>query len=140
MHPRTILAAALLLAAAGGEAAAATVVIGHPGSTPGRLDPELLSHLYLGRKRQFPGGGRCEPVLLAGGGVHERFCEERLGLTPASLASTWKRLVFVGQGRQPATFSDPAEAVAYVAATPGAIAYVDEATPRAGVQVIAIER
>jgi hypothetical protein len=46
--------------------------------------------------------------------------------------------VFSGKGQLPRAFADEASLVAFVARTPGAIGYIDAATPHDGVTVVPV--
>jgi ABC-type phosphate transport system substrate-binding protein len=123
----------LTMASAGG----AELVVVNPACQETSLPQHVLKALYSGRKRSLPDGERVE-ILVIDAPVHDRFVIDLLDGSPAQFASDWKRLVFLGQGKQPRSFASEAELLTYVAATPGCIGYIDAGTDHPGVKVLTV--
>jgi hypothetical protein len=132
------LAAATLAAAP--AAAGAELVVVNPDCNAAMISAGELKALYGGRKRSLPDGERMEILVLADSPIHERFLADYLGSTPDQFSTYWERLVFIGQGKLPRSFASEKELLAYVAATPGAIGYIDAGTPHDGVKVLTISQ
>jgi hypothetical protein len=120
-----------------GSACGSEIVIVNTAATDTAIGKDVLKALYNGRKRSLPSGSRVE-ILDLDGPVHDRFVNDLLDSSPAQYTTYWQRLVFTGQGKLPRVFSSEKDLVAYVAATPGAIGYIDAATPHDGVKVLTI--
>jgi len=125
--------AGLPMASAGG----AELVVVNPACQEISLPSHVLKALYSGRKRSLPDGERVE-VLVVDAPVHDRFVFDLLDSSPSQFASDWKRLVFLGQGKQPHSFASEAELITYIAATPGCIGYIDAGTDHPGVKVLTV--
>jgi hypothetical protein len=88
----------------------------------------LLSKTTLNSSRVIP---VLDTATLA------QFCGEYLGKTSLALEIYYRSRVFAGVGSMPARYSDSAT-VAYVARTPGAIAYVSDDTVTTGVKTLRV--
>jgi hypothetical protein len=137
MTPRLIIIATVICAALAVPAWGAELVIVNPATTDAGIGKDVLKALYNGRKRSLPSGARVE-ILDLDGAVHDRFVTDMLDSSPAQYTTYWQRLVFTGQGKLPRVFASEKDLVAYVAATPGAIGYIDAATAHDGVKVLTI--
>jgi hypothetical protein len=131
------LASLFVLVAGAVPAWGAELVVVNNACTETALSKDVLKSLYSGRKRSLPGGQRVE-VLTVDGAVHEHFVSDLLDSTPAQFTTYWQRLVFIGQGKMPRSFASEKDLLAYIAATPGALGYIDAATPHDGVKVLTI--
>lgn len=129
--------AALLLAADG--LAAEVAVIAHPAVSSERLDADTVQAFFLGKKKAWTDGTRVVPVLNDNPAVHGPFLEIYVHKSPRSYTSYWKRLVFTGKSAMPGSGTDDAAVVALVAATPGAVGYVEAGSVGEGVKRLAIE-
>lgn len=140
MHLRSLIStiALLLLGLGSTPARAGTVVIAHDAFPAQRIERSELLRIYQGKVSRFE-GTRITLATLQGGPAHERFARDYLGRTPQQFMNYWRKMVFSGKGQLPRSFATDAQLVAYVAATPGAIGYIDEATPHRGVRVLSIE-
>jgi ABC-type phosphate transport system substrate-binding protein len=131
--PVTCLAAMAMAMPAWG----AEIVIVNSATTDTGIPKDVLKAIYNGRKRSLPSGTRVE-VLDLDGPVHDQFVSNVLDSSPAQYTTYWQKLVFTGQGKLPRVFASEHDMVAYVAATPGAIGYIESATPHDGVKVLTI--
>ncbi len=121
------------LAAAG--PAAGLKVIAHPDVPVSEISAATLKSIFLLTKTSL-NGRRVEPVI--DGASLRNFSFEYLGKTDQGLEIYYRSRVFAGTGSMPARFISPADVVAHVARTPGAIGYVSEATPAAGVKTLRV--
>ena len=113
---------ALLLSTQGG-AAEELVLIVHRDSGISTLSREQASHLFLGRVKMLPSGGRANVVEVEP--LRASFYRRLLGREIAEINAYWARLQFSGRTQPPLRVSDSAAAVARVAEDPQAIAFVD---------------
>ena len=121
--------------AAGGEPDAGIVVIVHP-SRRVELSVELLSQIYLKRKRFWDDGTAIVPLNLeAGSELRHAFGERVLRQTEGRLAEYWNRQYFYGT-LPPVTLASTRAVVRYVAADPNAIGYVPAREVDASVHVV----
>lgn len=96
------------------------------GQTPVTgLSLQDLQDIYLGRKRNWTDGGtRVVLSTLEEGPVSDALMG-KVGRSYKQFVTFWRKQVFTGLGSEPSRFSQEEELVAFVAATPGAIGYVD---------------
>ena len=112
-----------LLLATQGAAAEELVLIVHRDSGISTLTREQASHLFLGRVKMLPSGGRANVVEVEP--LRASFYRRLLGREIAEINAYWARLQFSGRTQPPLRVSDSAAAVARVAEDPQAIAFVD---------------
>ena len=129
---------ALVIAAAAGLRGEEIVIV-NPATTATSVSHHQLAALYFGRKRSLSTGEHVEILTLDGGPVQQAFMTSELSTTPDEFATAWKRLVFSGQGKSPASFANEADLVAYVAAHAGTIGYCDAKTAHDAVKVLKID-
>ena len=122
MPPRSRVLLALLLSTQG-VAAEELVLIVHRDSGISTLSREQASHLFLGRVKMLPSGGRANVVEVEP--LRASFYRRLLGREIAEINAYWARLQFSGRTQPPLRVSDSAAAVARVAEDPQAIAFVD---------------
>ncbi len=130
---RGLLLPVLLLA---GAARAELVLVGHPGLRVEALPQGVVSRIFLGQSERLPDG---TPTQV----LHEkqnqsRFYAEVLGRDPAQVEKYWARAIFSGRVKPPREV--PAAALkGVIAATPGALAYMERSEVDASVRIIRIE-
>jgi ABC-type phosphate transport system substrate-binding protein len=78
------------------------------------------------------------PVLLKESPTNEGFLSQYVGKSDAAFRTSWRSLVFSGQGVMPRSVESETAMVDYVARTPGAIGYVSKVTPHDGVKILAV--
>ena len=99
------------------------------------LDDETISSLFLGQARSFPGGGEVTPINQKdSSGAAQEFTTQYLKKTAPQLRAYWAKQVFTGTGRPPKELEGDEAVMKFVAATPGAIGYVDSAKLGPGVK------
>jgi len=140
--PRVLLTAVVLAclgsAPFAGASRAEPIFIVHSAVAETQVDEATLANLYLGKKTRWSSGEKVFLGVLREGATHDRFLGEYVRQTPAQFSAVWKKAIFTGTGVPPKTFDQEADLAAYVAATPGALGYVDAATPHPGVKVLPV--
>lgn len=122
-----------------GSAVAGPILIAHPGVPAGALSAGDVQSVFLGKTANWTDGSSVKLCSLSDGPTADAFLKDVVKKSPKQFSTFWKKAVFSGTGEMPAEFGTEAELVAHVAATPGAVGYIDEATPHDGVKVIAIQ-
>jgi hypothetical protein len=124
-----------LLPAAGSLAQLA--VVANPRSGLDRLSREEAINIFLGRYRQLPSGLLAQPVDLPSG-LPERAAFYRLLVNKdlAEINAYWARLVFSGRTAPPRQAGSVEDMLGFVAATPGAVGYLDRAKLDGRVRVV----
>lgn len=118
-----------------GLASAAVVVVAH-GSVR-KLEAAQVQRIYTGRLVEL-GGQALLPVNLAPGSqLRQRFLNDYLQQDEDRYIAYWTVRRYVGKGVPPRELSTVAEVIAYVLATPGAVAYLDDSEVPAGMNVVA---
>lgn len=113
-------------------------MIGHPGVGVTSITTNEAQLFLTLRLKTWPNGVPAKVFVLPDGdGLHRRFSNVVLGLYPYQLRRVWDRQLFSGTGQAPTTVANEEEMIRRVAATPGAIGYV-ESVPGDG-RVLALE-
>jgi ABC-type phosphate transport system substrate-binding protein len=100
------------------------VVIVHPGVPVDRLSTAELGRLFQRRTTHWTDGTMVQPVEEAGV-VRAHFYRDTMRMSVAEVGNFWVRQAMTG-GIQPPRLLGSAELViAYVASTPGAVAFVE---------------
>ena len=99
------------------------VLIVHRDSGISTLSREQASHLFLGRVKMLPSGGRANVVEVEP--LRASFYRRLLGREIAEINAYWARLKFSGRTQPPRRVPDAAAAMALVASDPSAIAFVE---------------
>jgi ABC-type phosphate transport system substrate-binding protein len=120
------LAAAFLVASAGVFAAPA--VVANKDVAAEKIDAAGLKAILLGKKVSWDGaGGRVILAVLKSGQVADDFLTAAAGMSSSAFNNHWRRLAMTGGGTSPHSFETEDELLKFVASTPGAIGFVDEA-------------
>lgn len=91
------------------------------------------------RLQQWPGGQPVKVFVLPDDHqLHREFAKTVLGLFPYQLRRVWDRQVFSGTGQSPMTVNDEREMLQRIAATPGAIGYLESAPDDARVRTLEV--
>lgn len=107
-------------------AAADLVVVAHSKSGVERLTRDEVTNIFLGRYRRLASGLTAEPVEMQGDAeIKAQFYRRLVGKSLAEINAYWARLVFSGKTRPPLALASAEEALHYVLAHPGALAYVE---------------
>jgi ABC-type phosphate transport system substrate-binding protein len=120
-----------------GLAAAAPVAVGHPGLKGEKVDAATLKAVFLGKKVAWDAAGRVTVAALKGGDTAEQFLKATVEMSASQFNNHWRRLAMTGGGTAPKFFEKEEELRQFVAATPGAIGFLDSAAADASVAVLA---
>lgn len=134
MQFKTLMVAALALASS--SAIADVVLIGHSASTT-QLTLSQAKALYLGKTKNLPNGTKAKLFeLKKGHASRTEFHQKVTHKSESQLKANWSRLVFTGKATPPAQQSTAELLKSTVAATPGAVGYVDESLVDDSVSVL----
>ena len=145
MKIRTIIAGFLVvvlvsLLATGTAVLAGEILVIANNSVPAdNLSSTTVSDIYLGNISRWNNGDSIRVVMLKKGATHETFTREIVGETPERLKKYWKKAIFTGTGTPPKVVKTEADVVNFVAATRGAIGYIDSSISHGGVKVISVK-
>lgn len=114
---------------------AGTAVIVHPDSAA--IRKQDVNRAYLGFAKSFPSGESIQLIDQSERSRHrEIFYRVIVRKNSTQMKQHWARLAFTGQGKPPKVLSDDIAIRKMVAATPGAIGYIDEAAVNESIKVI----
>lgn len=129
-----------LLAAVAGLSSlahAGLAVVAHPSVAVSALSAEQVSQIYMGRATSLPGGAAVTPIdMPEGSPLRVQFASRVLGKNEQQLRSYWSRMIFTGKGQPPRSVASQDDVLRMVAATPGAIGYVDSKAVTPKVKVL----
>jgi len=112
------------------------IIIANKNVSETSLSTAEIKDIFLGEKSSWQDHTRINFVLSGNDEIHKKFLEKYVNQTPMGYKSYWRKLVFVGKGKAPKSFSSPKELVDYVAKTNGAIGYVSSEEKTAEVKII----
>ena len=102
-------------------------IIVHP-SNNAALSKKDVQRIFLGKLKEFPGGGMAIPIdLPQKSEVRGELNALVINKDMRQIKSYWSRLIFTGKGLPPKQVSTIEEAKKIVARNPDAIAYISEA-------------
>ncbi len=107
-----------------GAWAGAVVVIAH--GNVHKLDAATVQRIYTGKVIEVDGVAVQPANLKAGQPLRQRFLNDYLQQAEDAYTGYWTVRRYIGKGTPPREFATVAEVLAYVSATPGAVAYLDE--------------
>jgi ABC-type phosphate transport system substrate-binding protein len=113
---------------------AGVVVVAHP--TMHKLDLQTVQRIYTGKVIEVSGQAITPVNLRAGVPTRQRFLSDYLQQTDDTYLAYWTVRRYVGKGVPPRELATVADVVSYVQATPGAIAYLDEADAPPNLNVV----
>ena len=115
---------------------AAPVIIANKGLEKEKLDAATVKAVFLGKKTAWDSGGRVVLAVLKSGPVADAFLKASVDLTSSGFNNQWRRLAMTGGGTAPKSFDSEEELRKFVAATPGAVGFLDSANADSTVVVI----
>ena len=93
--------------------------------TAGKLNPDQVGNIFLGKASALPNGTHVIPLDQAGNStVREAFYLRTTGKDLNQLRAYWARLIFSGKGEPPKEVGGDQEVKALVAKNPNLIGYV----------------
>lgn len=130
-----LIASILLLTLQGAQAG--VVVIGNPNISANALDTAQISDIFLGKTTSLQDGTKVTVIDHQDGeAVKAEFYEKVVGKNVNQLKAYWAKLIFTGEGVPPKAYSGDKSVRDQVAATPGAIGYVDAGSVDKSVKVL----
>jgi len=117
---------------------AQVVVIANSSVKVAAVSKADLRDLFTGASSNLASGTHITPVLLRDSAIHEEFLSLYVGKSDTAFRTSWRNLIFSGQGVMPRSLDSEAAVVVFVARTPGAIGYISRATPHDGVKTLAV--
>jgi ABC-type phosphate transport system substrate-binding protein len=118
-------------------ARAQVLIIANPSVKQSEISRADLSDIFNGATSSLK-GAPVTPVLLKGGPVHDAMLSLYVGKSDSAFRSSWRSLLFSGQGAMPSTLASETAVVENVAHTPGAIGYIGKSTPHDGVKILTV--
>ena len=109
-------------------AAQGFVVVVHVANPTPSLPREQVARIFLRKLSRWPGGSPSLPVdLRADAPARVAFTKRVLAKSVPSVKAYWQERIFSGRDVPPPEQPTEADAVAYVRANPGAVAYISPA-------------
>jgi ABC-type phosphate transport system substrate-binding protein len=100
-------------------------VIVNPDNPATTVERGTLRDLYLKKVTDWGDGTASLPLdLTARFSVRDQFAQHVVGKTPSQLKTYWNQQIFSGKGVPPPEADSTADAIAYVLANRGAVAYL----------------
>lgn len=113
------------------------VVIVNPSTQVTTLDKDHVMRIFLLKAKTFPNEATAVPFNAPeNSALRKTFDLTVFEKQPDQIKAYWTRLLFTGRGRPPPSIENDAEMVKRVAATPGAVGYVDSTAVNASVKVV----
>lgn len=110
-------------------------VVAHRAA-PDHLSKEELIALFMGKAAAL-GGSQALPIDQPDANpLRDEFYYKLTGKSPAQMKAYWAKLSFTGKGSPPRTAANAGEIRKTLAATPGAISYLDKASLDPSVKVV----
>ncbi len=120
-----------------GIAQAEVVVITNKASPD--LTKEQVSDIYMGKLSTLPGGVAAVPHdLPESSAVREEYYSKLTGKSAAQVKSYWAKMSFTGKGIPPKEAPNSADMKKIIAASPGAIGYIEKSAVDASVKTVLI--
>jgi ABC-type phosphate transport system substrate-binding protein len=116
------------------------VVVVHAGNPTAALSRDQVARLFLRKVSRWPSGAPSLPVdLRADAPARAAFTKQVLAKSITSVKAYWQERIFSGRDVPPPEQPTEADAVAFVRANPGAVAYVSPAVELpAGVRALTV--
>lgn len=116
------------------------LLVAHPDVNTRQLKRDTTRAIFAMRQRTWPDGQAVRVFVLDNHHpVHARFAKEQLAVYPHQLQLAWDRMVFSGTGQAPDRVRSQSEMRERIAATPGAMGYLEREYLDDRVQVISVE-
>jgi len=98
-----------------------------------------INRIFLGKNKSFSSGESIKATnLKSGQSTRTEFEEKALGKSSKQVKAYWAKLIFSGKAKPLVESGSDAEALAFVAANPEAIAYIDAANVNDTVKVVKV--
>jgi len=101
------------------------------------IDEGDISRIFLGKVKQFSSGDKITIVNLKyNQATRNEFEKKVLNKSASQVKAYWSKLMFSGKGKPPKELASDKEILAFIAANPGSIGYVAEASVDGSVKVV----
>jgi ABC-type phosphate transport system substrate-binding protein len=118
-----------------GPVRAEVVVIANKATAD--MSKEQVSDVFMGKASSLPGGAAAAPHdLPEANALREEFYTKLTGKSAAQVKSYWAKMSFTGKGTPPKEATNSADIKKIVAATPGAIGYVEKTAVDSSVKAV----
>jgi ABC-type phosphate transport system substrate-binding protein len=118
-------------------ASAGVAVIGNPGLSVDSITAAQVADIFLGKMPKLADGTSITVIEhQEGDSVKDEFYNKVVGKSPSQLKAYWAKLVFTGEGVPPKEYAGDKAVKDRVAATPGAIGYVNDDSVDKSVKVL----
>ena len=115
------------------------ITIAHPDEGYRHIERKTLRAAFGMTLQMWPNGRPVTVFVLRDDSpLHQQFCRKVLGVLPYTLRRNWDRLLFSGAAQAPITVNSPKEMLDRVAATPGAIGYIEKELSNDSVSIIEV--
>lgn len=108
-----------------GMVSAETLIICHPGVQETTIPQNTVRKIFLGKTTRWGDHSKIHIAVLKDRDAHALFLKRYIRRTPSQWRGYWKKMVFTGKGIMPKSFDATGDSLTYIAATPGAIGYID---------------
>ena len=117
-------------------AVAEVVVVANKGVSDS-MSKEQVSDVFMGKASSLPGGAAAAPHdLPENNALREEFYTKLTGKSAAQVKSYWAKMAFTGKGIPPKEAVSSAEMLKVIAATPGAIGYIEKSAVDPSVKTV----
>ena len=140
MKTRVLSAMVLAMAISAFVSAADFKVIVNSSNSSAKISKTDLNAIFLKKMVKWSDGTPAAPVNQSKKSpVRDSFTTAVHGKSVAAVDSYWQQQIFSGRDVPPAEKASDAEVVAFVKANAGAVGYVSDGAPTAGVKVVGVE-
>ena len=140
MKARILSAMVLAMAISAFASAAGFKVIVNSSNSSAKISKTDLNAVFLKKMVKWSDGTPAAPVNQAKKSpVRDSFTTAVHGKSVAAVDSYWQQQIFSGRDVPPAEKASDAEVLAFVKANAGAVGYVSDGAPTAGVKVVSVE-
>jgi len=140
MKARVLSAMVLAMAISAFASAAGFKVIVNSSNSSAKISKTDLNAVFLKKMVKWSDGTPAAPVNQAKKSpVRDSFTTTVHGKSVAAVDSYWQQQIFSGRDVPPAEKASDADVVAFVKANAGAVGYISDSAPTAGVKVISVE-
>lgn len=109
-------------------------------SNTATFDQTAVSNIFLGKTKEFPGGGKAIPVIVDFANPDlDGFLTAKVGKNVSQFRALWARLVFAASGSPPQTVAASQEMVDLISKNPNLIGIADAAVAKGKVKILVFQ-
>jgi len=91
------------------------------------ISKSSLKKIYLGKLKKYSNGDKIKPVdLPSDTAIHKMFYTLVMNKSNSAMNRYWSKLKYTGKGKPPKELTNNREIIKWVAATKGAVGYIDD--------------